>query len=82
MEKQAISASHCRIRNGRGRGALLSNGTQYSVAMKQAKTEREALRSKAAALTDLLEVSQAGHGSHGKKAWPFRNTGMRYPESD
>lgn len=42
--------------------ACFSNGTPDSVAMKQAKTEREALRCKTAALTDLLDVLQAARG--------------------
>ena len=39
--------------------ACFSNGTQYSVAMKQARTERETLRSKSAALSELREVLRA-----------------------
>jgi hypothetical protein len=36
--------------------ACFSNGPQSTVALKEARTEREALRCKAAALRDLLEV--------------------------
>ncbi len=39
--------------------ACFSNGTQYSVAMKQAKIERDALRHKTAALVELLDVLQS-----------------------
>jgi hypothetical protein len=46
--------------------ACFSNGTQSSVAMKEARTEREALRSKTAALTELLEVFQRGDDRQGK----------------
>jgi hypothetical protein len=42
--------------------ACFSSGTPYSVAMKEAKKEREALRSKTAALSDLLDVLQAARG--------------------
>jgi hypothetical protein len=40
--------------------ACFSEGPQSTVALKQARTEREALRCKTAALKDLLEVLQRG----------------------
>lgn len=40
--------------------ACFSEGPQSTVALKQARTEREALRCKAAALKDLLDVFQRG----------------------
>jgi hypothetical protein len=40
--------------------ACFADGPQSTVALKQARTEREALRCKAAALKDLLEVFQGG----------------------
>lgn len=42
-----------------------SNGTQYSVAMRQAKMEREILKYKISALVDLLEVLQSSSGGPG-----------------
>ena len=42
--------------------ACFSNGTQYSVAMKQAKIERDALRQKTSALVDLLDLLQSQSG--------------------
>lgn len=46
--------------------ACFSNGTPDSVAMKEAKMEREVLRCKTAALSDLLDVLQAARGGQRK----------------
>ena len=45
--------------------ACFSNGTRYSIAMKQAKMERDILGYKTAALVDLLDVLQSLSGGHG-----------------
>jgi hypothetical protein len=46
--------------------ACFSDGPQSTVALKQARTEREALRCKAAALKELLDVLQRGADGQGR----------------